>query len=107
MKFYGVIGFGETRETRPGIWQQVIEERSYFGDVLRDSGSFSSEEKVNDDFTLNNQISIISDTYALNNFGFMRYIVYGGVKWKITGVEVKYPRLLLHMGGVWNDQQPT
>ena len=35
-KFYGPIGYAISTETRPGFWEDVIEEHTLFGDVLRD-----------------------------------------------------------------------
>ena len=32
------------------------------------------------------------------------HIVFMGAKWKITSVEVQYPRLILTVGGVYNEQ---
>ena len=103
MKFYGKIGYGEIVETSPGIWEeQVITEREYFGDIIRNSNRFQSTNKINDDLNISNDISIIADPYALERFCFMRYVILMGVKWKITNVEVQYPRLILSIGGVYN-----
>ena len=33
----------------------------------------------------------------------MRYVEFMGAKWKISSVEVQYPRLILTVGGVYND----
>lgn len=102
-KFHGNIGFAEQYEARPGVWANRVVERGYFGDVV--SLSFSSQnssDTTNDDIRLNNRIEIVSDTYAIENFQFMKYVTYMGVKWKITNVEVRYPRLVLSIGGVYN-----
>jgi hypothetical protein len=32
----------------------------------------------------------------------MLYVEFMGTKWKITNVEVQYPRLILSVGGVYN-----
>lgn len=102
MKFYGKIGYGETVETSPGVWEEQITERDYFGDVIRNSNRFQGTNKVNDDLNITNDISIIADPYALKKFCFMRYVIFMGVKWKITNVEVQYPRLIISIGGVYN-----
>ena len=31
-KFYGVIGYAVTEETKPGVWAEKIIERMYYGD---------------------------------------------------------------------------
>ena len=103
-KWYGVIGYAETVETKPGIWEEQITERDYYGDLFRNSRRLQSTDKVNDDINISNQLSIVADPYAINNFYSMRYAEFSGAKWKITDVEVQYPRLILMLGGVWNGQ---
>ena len=104
-KWYGVIGYAETVETKPGIWEEQITERDQYGDLFRNSRRLQSTDKVNDDINISNQLSIVADPYAINNFYSMRYAEFSGAKWKITDVEVQYPRLILTLGGVWNGQQ--
>ena len=102
-KFCGVIGYALTVETEPGIYKEQIIENQYFGDVIRNSRRLQERSKVNDDINISNQISIIADPFANNHFHEMRYIEYMGVKWKITDVEVAYPRLILTVGGKYNE----
>ena len=59
---------------------------------------------INDNLNISNEFSIIADPFAYENFQNMRYIVFMGAKWKITSVEVQYPRLILTVGGVYNEQ---
>ena len=94
-KFYGVIGYAETVETRPGIWEKQITERHYYGDVTRNTRRFQSSDKLNDNINISNEISIVADPFANQNFHSMAYVEFMGAKWKITSVEVRYPRLLL------------
>ena len=101
-KFYGAIGYAKTAETMPGVWTEQITERDYYGDVIRNSRRLQSSDKVNDDISISNQISIVADPYAINNFHSMRYAEFMGAKWKISDVEVQYPRLLLTLGGLYN-----
>lgn len=105
MKFYGTIGYGETKEVRPGIWEEVIEERPYYGDILKNSYRNQTASKVNDDLLLTNQFSIVADHLALEKHSFMRYICYMGTKWKISDVEIQYPRIIISVGGVYNEQE--
>lgn len=101
-KYYGAIGFGETVESKPGVWNEQITERNYYGDVLRLSRRFQSTSNVNDDVNYSNQLSIVADPYALTHFQNIRYAVWMGAKWKISNIEVAYPRLILDVGGVYN-----
>ena len=102
-KFHGVIGYTKPVQTKPGVWKDEIIEREYSGDVLRNSSRWStSSDSTNDDLNINNQFSIIADPYAKQNFHQIKYIEFMGTKWKITNVEVQYPRLILTVGGVYN-----
>lgn len=101
-KWYGTIGYVETVETKPGIWEEVPTERSYYGDLLRNTSKNQSSGNVNDNINVSNLISIIADPYANEHFHALRYVVFMGAKWKITSVEVQYPRLILTIGGLYN-----
>lgn len=103
-KWFGKIGYAVTSETRPGIWEEVIVERKYYGDMTRNSRRLQAASQVNDDININNELSIISDPYAMNSFHAMRYAEFMGTKWKITNVEVQYPRLILSLGGLYNGE---
>ena len=103
-KFFGSIGYAVTSETRPGVYEEQIIEREYFGDVNRNIRKLENSEHLNDDINISNEISIVSDPFANENFYSMRYAEFMGTKWKITSVEVKYPRLILTLGGVYNGQ---
>lgn len=102
-KFYGPIGYAETVETVPGVWEDKIIERYYHGDVTRNTRRLQSSDKVNDDINISNEISIVADPFAAGNFHNMRYIGFMGAKWKISNVEVQYPRLILSIGGLYNE----
>ena len=104
-KFYGAIGFAEQKETSPGIWEEVITPRMYSGDLIRNTRGLETSDKINDNIRIANEISIVSDPYADQNFYSMRYIAFRGAKWKISNVEVNYPRLILTIGGLYNEQQ--
>ena len=101
-KFYGNIGYIQTVESEPGIWKEQAVEHPYYGDLIRNTSRYQSSGLVNDDISINNNISIVADPYAYENFQHMRYVVFMGTKWKITNVEVQYPRLILTLGGVYN-----
>lgn len=102
-KFYGPIGFAEKVQSSPGVWTNKITDRNYSGDVIKTTGRWNqSTDSTNDDLTIDNQISIISDPYAEQNFRNMKYVEFMGTKWKVKSAEVKYPRLILSLGGVYN-----
>lgn len=101
-KWYGKIGFGVTEETKPGVWEENITERNYYGDVIRNTRRMQTADKINDDINVGNEISIIADPYAIQNFYTMKYAEFMGAKWKITNVDVQRPRLILSLGGLYN-----
>ena len=68
MRYCGIIGYGETKEGTPGVWKEHIEERTYYGDVLKNSKGFQSSGQVNDDMIISNEFSIIADPYALKMY---------------------------------------
>ena len=101
-KWFGVIGYAETVETSPGVWMEDITERQYFGDVVRNTRRLQTTDKVNDNVDISNEISVVADPYALQNFHAIRYVEFMGTKWKVSTVDVQYPRLTLSLGGVYN-----
>lgn len=102
-KWYGEIGYGETVETFPSVWtEEIVKKINYYGDLLTNNRRLQTGDKVNDDISITNQISILADPYACENFHAMRYVTFMGTKWKITDVQVEFPRLILTLGGVYN-----
>ena len=104
-KYFGKIGYAEQVETAPGVWEEQITERQYYGDVVRNIRKLESSGDINDNINVSMEISIVADPYAIQNFHAMRYVEFMGSLWKITSVEVNYPRLILSIGGVYNGQQ--
>lgn len=101
-KFYGEIGYGITAETAPGVHELQITPRNYYGELVKNSRRMQSSESVNDNINTSLEISILSDTFANDNFQSMLYVVFRGTKWKITNVDYQFPRLILTIGGVYN-----
>lgn len=103
-KFYGAIGYAETLEISPGVWTEQITERNYYGELVRNVRRLQSADKLNDDINVSNEISIVADPFANQNFHSMRYVDFMGAKWKISNIEVQFPRLILTTGGVYNGE---
>ena len=102
-KFFVPVGFAQPDEHEPGLWVEKIVEHKYTIDLLQMNNLFQSTEQVHDDMTLSVEISFIGDEFALNNFGMIRYVALGGVKWKVKKVNpLQFPRLILTVGGVYN-----
>lgn len=141
-KWYGTIGYMTTAETKPGVWSDVVVEVQCYGDMNRNHKRWNSGTNINDDITLQNELSIIYDPNSVvpgticktlpidliekdgylsskyNNksqikipisevFSFqnIRYVGFMNTCWKVTAVDVQYPRLILSIGGVYNGKQ--
>ena len=102
-KYYGRIGFGTTYENVRGIYGEEIVYRYYSGDVIRNNRKLLTEEKVNPDLSVSNEISILADPYAVQNFHSIRCAEYLNSKWTVTNVRVEYPRLVLSLGSIYNE----
>ena len=85
-KWFGKIGYAITGETEPGLWEDTIVERQYYGDITSDRRKRQTSNEVNDNITLSNVISIIADPFAYENCSNMAYAEIMGTKWKITDI---------------------
>ena len=101
-KFYGSVGYAVSEETVPGVWEERIVEYSYYGDVIRNNRKLQSSNQLNDNIIVSNEISILSDPFANENFQFIRYVTFMGSKWKVQSVDVQFPRLVLTLSEVYN-----
>lgn len=101
-RFSGAVGYGTSEQTAPGVWEDKISERQYFGDVIRNSRNERSAEKVNAEIVVSNSISIVADAYANDHFFDIRYVMWMGKPWIVSEVLVEAPRLVLRLGGVYN-----
>lgn len=104
-RFYGAVGFGITAKKAPGVWEDSIKERYFYGDVKRNSRRLENGESINDNINMENSIEIIGDEYAFNNFLNIKYVRWMGTCWKISNIEIQKPRLILTIGGVYNGDE--
>lgn len=107
-KFSGEIGFAVTLEDKidgvgTGVWREHVVERRYYGDLVRNTRKLQNSEHLNDNINIANSISIVADPFARQNIYAMRYVRYMGTEWKVSDVEVQYPRLILTIGGEYNN----
>lgn len=102
-RFSGLIGYAVQVEKAPGVWDDQITEHPYRGDVLRSQRSLQNDtENLHHRLNVNNSISIIGDPFAYENFFAIKYIKWMGSRWTVTNVEVRRPRLILTIGGLYN-----
>lgn len=101
-RFSGLVGYVTEEETVPGVWGPVEKTRMMKGDVIHQVSRYDKGEKVNDDIVLNHRISLIGDSYSFGNYYNLKWVKMGTIKWKVTSIEIKRPRLIVSLGGVWN-----
>lgn len=106
MKATGKIGFSETAEVRPGVWQEIITERRARFEVSRLARRYDTGGHVNDELVASHEFSLIHDTYVMEHFSRIRYVTWEGTRWKVTYAEVAFPRIHLTIGGVYNGPTP-
>ena len=105
-KFVGKIGYGFQEETAPGVYSDVIVERSVMGDVMWDNRRWKDDGRANDNLYMNQAFTILADSYVNENFQNIRYILVKGTRWKVSSVEIQPPRLRLYIGSVYNGEIP-
>lgn len=101
-KYYGNVGFALLKETRPGIWEEVYEERQYKGDLTRRRQNWVNSQNLNDNLEISNEISILGDTFLFHNFSAIRYVVWDNVAYEVNAAIIDRPRLVLSIGGVFH-----
>jgi hypothetical protein len=107
-RFFGKVGYGVPGELVAGVWSDSIVERDYYGKYLNQTVSEEESDKVNGDLRFSSRISIVADPFALGHFSTIKYVIdEGGVKWAVTSVELKRPRLILSTGGVYHGPEPS
>jgi hypothetical protein len=107
-RFHGEVGYADSVETPEGsgVWEDIITEISYYGDVIRDTRKLEPGETLHDDIKVGNSISIVADDYAIKHFFKIKYVRWAGTLWTVTNVEVRSPRLIMHLGSVYNGPTP-
>jgi len=102
-RFSGKIGYVTRQETTPGVWTSEVIERQYYGGLVRHSRRWGSSDSVNDNITFSQDISIVADPYLYSNVHNMKYVIFQGIKWKITSFEIDRPRVKISMGEEYHE----
>lgn len=101
-RFLGKVGYATTVNKGEGVYVEEFVARSYMGDVIRNATRVGNGEKINDDLSIGNAISVVADAYAMNHFSTIRYVEWAGEAWKVEEITLAHPRLILRLGGVYN-----
>ena len=102
-KFAGLVGYVTQAETTPGVWSPIEQTRMMKGDFYMESSRHQGGDKVNKDIALNHRVSLVGDAYTFENYYAIRWIEIEGVKWEVTSIEVKRPRLIVNIGGLYHE----
>ena len=87
------------------IWNEVVEEKNYYGDLTNRSRRWQQGQDLIDDVTITNELTITTDPYIIENLTNIKYVVIMGIKWKISNITLSAPRLTLSLGGIYNAYQ--
>lgn len=88
-----------------GVVSPITKEIPVIGDWLRRNPrqANGSEFQTNGEFFIGMNFSFIyghmDDLFTLAS---IKYLVIGGVKWKVQSMTVLYPRVTLELGGMYN-----
>lgn len=105
-RFHGEVGYGVTTEVSAGVWEDTVVEKTYTGDIIRNTKRTLEGLGANDDFVIGHSVSVVADAFASEHYSAIRYVKLAGSRWKVTEVEILRPRLLLRLGGVYNGPTP-
>ena len=104
MRCSGNIGYARTEETSPGIYKEIIVEKQYYGDVVRNTAQIIDSNTINSNIKINNSISVLCNNYMSENLGCIRYLTFKKSKWKVSSMEIKDNRIIFTLGDLYNEQ---
>jgi hypothetical protein len=107
MKYSGKFGLGSTVETVAGVWEDVITEVDYIGDVVQSTEAFSLEGSVLPQYRTTTSVSVLSGGVDKEDYTDLRYVTYAGQRWTIASVVVEPPRLVIYIGEVYDGPFPA
>ena len=106
MKYSGKIGFAEKVETSPGVWEDVITERDYLGDLIQRTERLDQEGSLIPSYRTTTSISVLSDGVLKERYSDIRYVIFRQIRWAVSSVIHKYPRLEMYLAEEYNGPTP-
>lgn len=106
MKYSGKIGFATQVEANPGVWEDHIIERDYVGDVLQRTERLDLEGSVIPSYRTTTSFSVLSDGVLKERYSDVRYISWRGVRWSVSSVIHKFPRMEMFVAEEYNGPTP-
>lgn len=104
MRFFGAIGYGIPQEDEYGVVTNKIVEHMHMGDITKVISRNEPAQQVNDNIRLSNTFSIVIDPFIRENFQYIKYVVFNGVKWAASSIMIDpdRPRIIIDAGQVFN-----
>lgn len=102
-RFFGIVGYSRVTDKGDGVWDEEFVEKTYTGREERISRRYENDDnRLLGTPVASHTIEIVADAYLLENFMDIKYVVWKGRKWTVNYVEVRYPRLSLTLGEIYN-----
>lgn len=105
-RFSGIVGFVESVETAPSIFEDEVTEVKCSGNFLDNTQLWKQSEGLNDDVDITARISVVISPDLLDKFYLMRYVHMYGQRWEIKKSIQKRPRVIISVGGLYNGPTP-
>lgn len=106
MRFAGKIGYVRTVADEGSVWREEVVEKDKKGYFVRDARRWDKPVEVNDSLTISDEIEIVADSYMLENYAFIKYVVIRGVKWCVNYLDISNrPRIRITLGGVYHGEE--
>lgn len=99
------VSLGQVEDPQhPGVFSDAMKEIPVTGLLLRE-GQYPNRpvEGTVTNVALQNRISIVMDSRIEKHIFNIRWATFEGVKFAVTSIEVKRPRIVLTLGGVYNE----
>lgn len=106
MRYAGKIGFATRSEVSPGVWEDLITERDYIGEVIQRTERLESAESVIPQYRTTTSVSVLSDGVLKERYSDIRYVALHGTNWAIMSIIHKWPRLEIYIGEEYNGPTP-
>lgn len=108
MKYSGNAGFRITDvEVEQDVFEPQVVVKKVRGDVVtsRYRRDQNGDKSTIDNIRITNQISLVADQFFMKHISNLLYLEYQGVKWKVESFTIRPPRVILDLGGVYNEQE--
>jgi hypothetical protein len=106
MRYSGKIGFATKAQTSPGVWEDVITERDYIGDLIQRTERLDQGDSIIPSYRTTTSVSVLSDGVLKERYSDVRYVTVHGVKWTVQSIIHKFPRIEMYLTEGYNGPTP-